>query len=248
MWGTRGCGLHGKERTYRKQILKSDWLEAWQMRWMHLFPKGVIHHLAHSTSDHCPLLINTNNEKTYKKSPSFKFEAWWTMEESIEQEIKKSWESSNGLIVEKLERLQIRLIRWASSIKKGRNRLKNNLTKDLDNLLASDRDADTMAKLIDTRIQLNMEIDKDEILISLCTVLYKFVEKATANRLQEVIRKCIDKAQSAFILERLITYNVLLAYELLHTLRQKRTGKKELMAVKLDMSKAYDRVEWAFLK
>lgn len=84
--------------------------------------------------------------------------------------------------------------------------------------------------------------------ISLSTVLYKIVAKTIPNRLQEVIGKRIDKAQSAFIPRRLITDNVLVAYELLHTLRQKQTGKNGLVVVKLDMSKAYDRVEWAFLK
>lgn len=48
--------------------------------------------------------------------------------------------------------------------------------------------------------------------------------------------------------KKLITDKVLIAYELLHTLRKKQTGEKGLMAVKLDMSKAYDRVEWVFLK
>ncbi|KAA3474807.1 reverse transcriptase [Gossypium australe] len=74
--------------------------------------------------------------------------------------------------------------------------------------------------------------------ISLCTVIYKVEAKAIANRLQNVIDKCIDRVQN----------NVLLAYEILHTIRQKRTGKKGVMAVKLDMSKAYDRVEWGFIE
>ncbi|KAA3456919.1 reverse transcriptase [Gossypium australe] len=85
-------------------------------------------------------------------------------------------------------------------------------------------------------------------LISLCTVLYKIVAKTIANRLQDVMGTCIDEVQSVFVPSRLISDNILLAYEILHTFRQKRTGKKGYMAVKLDMSKAYDRVEWDFIK
>ncbi|KAA3477433.1 reverse transcriptase [Gossypium australe] len=84
--------------------------------------------------------------------------------------------------------------------------------------------------------------------ISLCTILYKIVAKTIANRLQNYIGRCIDSAQSVFVPGRLILDNMLIAYEILHTLRQKRTRKKGFMAVKLDMSKAYDRVEWSFLK
>ncbi|KAA3489007.1 reverse transcriptase [Gossypium australe] len=84
--------------------------------------------------------------------------------------------------------------------------------------------------------------------ISLCTILYKLVAKTIANRLQDFIGKCIDSAQSVFVSGRLISDIVLIAYEILHTLRQKRWGKKGLMAVKLDMSKAYDRVEWNYLE
>ena len=47
---------------------------------------------------------------------------------------------------------------------------------------------------------------------------------------------------------RLITYNILMAYEISHFLIHKRAGTEELAAVKVDMSKAYDRVEWSYLR
>ncbi|KAA3458179.1 reverse transcriptase [Gossypium australe] len=84
--------------------------------------------------------------------------------------------------------------------------------------------------------------------ISLCNVIYKIMAKTIANRFRSVLEKCIDKAQSTFVPGRLISDNVLLAYEILHMLKRKKFGKKGWMAVKLDMSKAYDRVEWSCLK
>ena len=47
---------------------------------------------------------------------------------------------------------------------------------------------------------------------------------------------------------RLITDNVLVAYETLHAMQNRRKGKKGSLALKLDISKAYDRVEWPFLQ
>ncbi|KAA3482102.1 reverse transcriptase [Gossypium australe] len=83
--------------------------------------------------------------------------------------------------------------------------------------------------------------------ISLCNVIYKIMAKTMANRFRGVLEKCIDKVQSVFVPERLISDNVLLAYGILHTLNKKKLGRKGWMAVKLDMSKAYDRVEWPFI-
>ncbi|KAA3488532.1 non-ltr retroelement reverse transcriptase [Gossypium australe] len=256
--------------------------------WLLLFPMVKVQHLPYSTSDHCPIFINTD-----------------TLDISIGHRRQK----------------------------KG---LKERLTKELEILVGQERDEETLAKIIDTKIHLNMEIDKDKIYweqraranwlqldlfaskgigseqralegiqksitqeinevllssfkeedvwsavkgigpmkalgwdgfpalffqkywhivgkevgefclrilnenervdsinvteivlipkipnpsslvnfrpISLCSVIYKIVAKAVANRLQNVI------------------------------------GKKGYMAVKLDMSKAYDRVEWDFVK
>ena len=48
--------------------------------------------------------------------------------------------------------------------------------------------------------------------------------------------------------DRLISNNILVAFETLHHPKNKRKGKSGYMALKLDMSKAYDRVEWVFLE
>ena len=84
--------------------------------------------------------------------------------------------------------------------------------------------------------------------ISLCNVIYKIISKVLANRLKPIINDIISKSQSAFIVDRLITDNVLIAFESLHHMKTNCTRRTGFMALKLDISKAYDRVEWCFLE
>lgn len=69
--------------------------------------------------------------------------------------------------------------------------------------------------------------------ISMCNVSYKIIVKAIAKKMKRD-------------LHTVILDNILVGFECIHALSNKRRGKVGHIAIKLDMSKTYDRVEWAF--
>lgn len=87
--------------------------------------------------------------------------------------------------------------------------------------------------------------------ISLCNVVMKLVTKTIANRVKKILHVVIDKEKNAFVGGRLITDNALISLECFHWMKKKKKkkkGKKVVMALKLDISKAYDRIEWDFVR
>ncbi|CAJ2628079.1 unnamed protein product [Trifolium pratense] len=84
--------------------------------------------------------------------------------------------------------------------------------------------------------------------ISLCNVIYKLVAKVLANRLKSILSKCISNNQSAFVPDRSILDNAMVAIEVVHYMKTKTKGKIGDVALKLDISKAYDRIEWDYLR
>lgn len=84
--------------------------------------------------------------------------------------------------------------------------------------------------------------------IALCNTHYKIIAKILTRRLKPLLPLLISSTQSAFVAGRAITDNVLITHETLHYLRTSEAKKRCSMAVKTDMSKAYDRIEWGFVR
>lgn len=84
--------------------------------------------------------------------------------------------------------------------------------------------------------------------ISLCNVIYKLMAKVLANRLKRCLPNPISEFQSAFVSGRSILDNVLIACEVIHHMKRKTRGNVGEVALKVDISKAYDKIDWNFLK
>ena len=86
---------------------------------------------------------------------------------------------------------------------------------------------------------------KDYRPISCCNVIYKVISKLIANRLKLILPSFILPNQSAFVKDRLLMENVLLASEIVKNYHKETVSSRS--ALKIDISKAFDSVQWPFL-
>lgn len=81
--------------------------------------------------------------------------------------------------------------------------------------------------------------------ISCCNVFYKTITKIIANRLAEVVPSIVDQAQNAFLEERLMNDNILLAQQLIRKYGRSTCTPRSMLMV--DITKAFDTISWTFL-
>ncbi|XP_074271397.1 uncharacterized protein LOC141595333 [Silene latifolia] len=87
---------------------------------------------------------------------------------------------------------------------------------------------------------------KDYRPIACCTTFYKVVSKILANRLQQVLDFIIGPEQAAFVANRDIFDNTMLAHELVSKYGRAHLTPRYLL--KVDIRKAFDSMNWGFLK
>lgn len=78
--------------------------------------------------------------------------------------------------------------------------------------------------------------------------IHKIISKLLSNRLKIILPNIISETQGAFVAGRLISDNIIIAHEMVHGLQTNQKVSEECMAIKTDMSKAYDRVKWNLLE
>lgn len=75
----------------------------------------------------------------------------------------------------------------------------------------------------------------------------KIFSKVLVNRLKSHFGNIITENQTAFIPSIVILDNIIVAHEIFHSLKSRKSQSTSYMAVKTYITKAYDRLEWSFL-
>ena len=76
--------------------------------------------------------------------------------------------------------------------------------------------------------------------------IYKIISKTLANRIKGHLPNFISKAQSAFVPNRHISSNIIIVQEIIHSFNL-NSWKDHSFILKLDLAKAFDRLEWNFI-
>ena len=81
--------------------------------------------------------------------------------------------------------------------------------------------------------------------ISLCNLCYKLISKVAALRLKPFLDSSISPQQFGFLKNRQIHEPVAITREVLHSVK---LMKKSALILKLDLTKAFDRVDWTYIQ
>ncbi|KAL1070232.1 hypothetical protein V6Z11_D11G008600 [Gossypium hirsutum] len=138
------------------------------LAWTEMFPFYRLIHIDNSISDHCPLLLetdlSTSNGTSSNSTCLFRFETAWLLEDSCYEQVRSLWVSNkNASVPERLTLMGEGLRRWASNLKRERGANMKKLSDQLNKLSEEDPSDDIIGAMIRTKLETNLEIDKEEL-------------------------------------------------------------------------------------
>eukprot|EP00253_Pinus_taeda_P025525 PITA_25525 len=167
----------------------------------------------------------------------------------------------NGQIHQAREEIEAVLVKHFQDIAKenfsGREPFIKNLIKHIPKLVSREDNYNLNRPIIENEIseflkkckmaryQDNAQASKRYRPIALCNFVYKIISKVVANRLKSLLPTLIFGEQTGYVEGRQILDNIIQAHEVIHLLT---CNKREGMIMQLDIAKAYDKVNWTYIK
>ncbi|KAE8695366.1 Detected protein of unknown function [Hibiscus syriacus] len=220
--------------------------------WADVFPVTMVLHLDRVSSDHCPLLLKAQSTTRVQGNRPFRFIAAWQDHPQFKNFLLETWNNEMDVLTN-INSFQIKAIDW---------NLKDMLKKELEEVLQQEESL----WLQKSRNQWILNGDKNTKYFHSCTMLrrrhnYVGALKATDGSWisdQEVLclmavnyykdlftSSKISETQTNFVPDRSID-NIIVVQEVVQSMRLKK-GKIGYMAIKIDLDKIYDRLEWPFI-
>ncbi|XP_059446389.1 uncharacterized protein LOC132177930 [Corylus avellana] len=218
-------------------------------QWVHLFPNAVINHLPASQSDHCPILLST--EGSYQNIPKpFRFEAFWTHDKSSFSVVVEAWmaevEGSPAFSLSRKENIGAYLVDHFSNIFSTSHPPLIDTLPDLVNVVISAEENVSICTIPDEHeifvaikeLGLNKAPGPDGMTGLFYKTYWPIVKDSVVVSVQSFFR-------GGFLLKEFNHTNIALIPKVDNPSLKKGIGS--LMALKLDMEKAFDSMEWDFL-
>ncbi|XP_026383358.1 uncharacterized protein LOC113278839 [Papaver somniferum] len=226
--------------------------------WVSLLPQTRVTNLGRVFSNHCPILLQCFHS-TDKLAIPFKYFKCWQANPEFKDILVNSWKKLRNMY-NTIHMLKDNQGNWLENKDQVLHLLDDHFKKIFASSMPRNSDIDDVLMDIKPIIsdELNSELvaipSENEIFTTIKNMApWKypgpdgFLDGFFRDNWDHISTEVIN--HSAFIANKQIHDNIIISHEILHSFktRKRKNNKDGFMAIKLDLSKAFDRLEWPFI-